>query len=122
CTTPQAMRTPVNAPGPRQKEMASRSVTPRPASASTSCTMPRTQAAWPRGSSAKRSMICPSTRMAAEQASVDVSRARILGTTIFHDFFGKILHIYHIPAGTASFVVLEGQVQLRIFGARVEGA
>src|SRR5690606_5334016 len=77
CAIPAAIRSPVKEPGPRPNAMASISDSFSPASASRASIIGRISLVCSRGVSRKSSLILPSANSATEQASEEVSSARI---------------------------------------------
>src|SRR5450759_2881501 len=77
CATPQAMRTPVNEPGPFPNAIPSISLIPNPASLSNASSISINTSECFCPTNSQRSMTAPSCHSATEQYSVEVSSARI---------------------------------------------
>ncbi len=89
CATPQAVRTPVNDPGPAPKAMASQSASAMPASRSSSCTIGRIDCEWVRTPAVARAMTVSLTSSAQDASSAEVSMARMVGIPYFNRSAGR---------------------------------
>jgi hypothetical protein len=81
---PQAVRTPVNEPGPEPKAIASQSFSAMPASASNSWTIGSIDWEWVRTPSETREMTESPRSSAQEACSDDVSMARMVSMPYFN--------------------------------------